>query len=131
MGKVKIKEENLEKVKGLHNFMPNLSPPLDLTVPDLSTPDNRPRFSFSPPDMADGYREADVGMPTVPVLLVCPTCKVDVEPNEPNQFQPPEGELVYQNPDVKNESAFCYCPKCGISYFKYELIKWRSWRRKM
>lgn len=64
-------------------------------------------------------------------VLVCPTCKVDLDPHLPPKFPEPYGELVVDNRPKENLPNFCKCLKCGQSYFIYEIIKQKSFRQKL
>ena len=54
----------------------------------------------------------DVFVNFIPWILVCPDCNKPVEPLNP-------------------ESVFAVCSKCNVQFFMVELVKWRSFRRKL
>lgn len=64
-------------------------------------------------------------------VLVCPTCKVDLDPHEPSPDPIIEGKVIIDNTPRVRIPNFCKCPTCELSYFIYEIIKQKSFRQKL
>jgi hypothetical protein len=101
------------------------------------------RSSYSPRKLEEGeYAWNDLIRPCVDVLmglvgvrvLVCPTCKRDVEPIFPHyvNLDAKGGEVeLFRQKDVEKECIFAECRQCGMRFFMAELVSQRSFRMKL
>jgi hypothetical protein len=60
-------------------------------------------------------------------VLVCPTCKTDLEPAFPPVVKP-ETKPLYSDKTHEKLCSFCTCPKCGATYLLPEIVAQRSFR---
>lgn len=114
----------------------------ELPKPDVEPEEEPRRFRTQGSEEEGVYAYNDMVNPAVEVVfnlsgkrvLVCPTCKVDVELVKTpfaHVYSRPDDVEVYSDGSEPFQCSFAECPRCGNRFFMSELVASKSFRLPM
>lgn len=114
----------------------------ELPKPDFEQEEESRRFRSQGSNEVGVYDYNDMVNPAVDTvfglngrrILVCPDCKVDVEPvvtELTSSYRLPTDKIIFSVAKSEEFRSFAECPKCGLGYFLAELVASKSFRLPM